>query len=201
LAKFKSSVTQCDTLVAEAHKIDAAGAFLFSPISRAQITKAAFLNLFVAWETFLESSLMELMIGQPTISGQQPTRYVAPPHVDGARKILIGVMRFFDFGNHEFFRKIVLSYFDQGYPYEPHFGGIYSDLDTFRVMRNAAAHISSTTQTALDTIAVQITGTPNQNISLYTLLTTVDPRSGTGETIFATSKNKLVLVAELIAQG
>jgi hypothetical protein len=33
------------------------------PIDRQQITVAALLNMFIAWESFLEASLVELMTG------------------------------------------------------------------------------------------------------------------------------------------
>ena len=43
--------------------------------------------------------------------------------------MVIGVMRFFDYGgNHLNVRKVVNMYFNGGQPYEPHLGSIYSEL-------------------------------------------------------------------------
>lgn len=92
-------------------------------------------------------------------------------------------------------------YFEHGYPYEPHLSAIYSDLDDLRTMRNASAHVSSTTQIALESLALRIVGQPQPGITLYQLLTMIDPRSAAGETIFLVYKNKLVVTAELISQG
>lgn len=92
-------------------------------------------------------------------------------------------------------------YFQAGYPFEPHLGGIFSDLSDLRTMRNASAHISSTTQTAVEGLAVRIFGQPRVGINVYQLLTSVDPRSQSGDTVFVTYKDKLVVTAELIAQG
>ena len=130
LAIFKADVAQCDSLIATAHSTDAAGNALFSIVDRRQITVAAFLNLYVAWETFLESSLAELMVGNATLSGSVPVKYVSPVSVDAARELVIGAQRYFDYGNHDYVRRVVRMYFQNGYPYEPHLSAINSDLNS-----------------------------------------------------------------------
>lgn len=200
LADFQIATAQCDNLIANAHKIDAAGVAIFPPLDQKQITIAAFLNLFIAWESFLEASIGELMIGGATISGTLPVKHVAPPNVGHARDMLIGVQRFFDYGNHEFVRKIVKMYFQNGYPYEPHLSGVNSDLADLRTMRNASAHISSTTQAALEALAQRLFAGPRPNIDLYSVLMANDP-SSQGNTIYASYKTKLLIVAGLICQG
>jgi hypothetical protein len=76
-----------------------------------------------------------------------------------------------------------------------------SDLADLRAMRNASAHITSTTQKSLEALAQRILGVPSLNIELYTLLTAPNPQSTSGETVFLSYKNKLVVAAELMAQG
>jgi hypothetical protein len=203
LDDFKTSVAQCESLASNAHKMDAAGAAILSAIDRQQITVAAFLNMFIAWETFLELSLADLMTGNPTINGNMPVKYVSPPNTVAASALVIGVMRFFDYANHVNVKKLINMYFQNGYPYEPHLSAIEADLNDIRAMRNASAHISSTTQTAIDSLALRIFGAPSIGISLYQLLTSVDPRgdAAAGETVFVTCKNKLIVTAELIARG
>lgn len=201
LAAFKADVAQCDSLIANAHRTDGAGNSILPVLDRKQITVAAFLNLYVAWETFLESSLTELMAGGATLSGAPPIRYVSPVSVEAARVLIIGVQRYFDYGNPEYVRRLVSMYFQNGYPYEPHLSAASSDLADLRTMRNASAHITSTTQTALESLALRIFAGPNIKIDLYSLLTRIDPRSTTGETVFLACKNKLVVIAELIVQG
>jgi hypothetical protein len=201
LLEFKESVAQCDSLIANAHKTDAAGTPVLPTLDQQQITVAAFLNMFIAWETFLELSLVQLMIGAHTISGTAPNRYVRPVDLNAARDLIVFVGRYFDYANHQNIIKVVRMYFEHGYPYEPHLSAIHSDLQDLRTMRNASAHVSSTTQTALESLTVRILGQPQPGIGLYQLLTMLDPRSGTGETIFSSYKNKLVVTAELISQG
>jgi hypothetical protein len=201
LAAFQASVSQCDSLVANAHKTDATGVALFPALDQRQITVAAFLNLFMSWETFLEEVLSKLLAGSPTILGRTPVRYVVPPTEEVARLIIIGVNRFFDYGNHDNVRRIVGIYFENGYPFEPHLSAVNADLCDLRTMRNASAHISSTTQAALESLAQRITSTPQPRIDLYSLLTSNDPRSNVGNTVFAEFRDKLLIVAELIANG
>ena len=201
LNEFNASVAQCDNLIVNSHQTNIHGASLLPLLDRKQITVAAFLNAFIAWESFLESSLIALMTGSPTLSGSNPVRFVSPPSPEAARALIIGINRYFDHGNHENVRKIVNLFFQHGYPYEPHLSSIYSDLGDLRTMRNSSAHITSTTQKALESLALGILSLPAPNIDLYTLLTTVDPRSAGGDTVFLTYKNKLVAAAELIARG
>lgn len=200
LANFKGSVAQCESLIANAHKVDPAGAPLFPAIDQQQITVAAFLNMFIAWETFLESSLAELMIGSPTVSGAAPVKYVAPLDLVAARRLVIGMMKYFDYGNHFNVKKLVGMYFKDGYPFEPHISAIYADLDDLRTLRNVSAHISSTTQTAMEALALRLFSSPKPGITLYQLLTATDPKSP-GNTIFVSYKGKLLATAELISQG
>jgi hypothetical protein len=201
LNEFRTSVTQCDSLIANAHQTTPTGVAVLPVLDRQQITIAAFLNLYIAWETFLESSLAAFMIGEATLSGALPVKFVSPPDSAAAGALVIGVNRYFDYGNHEYFKKIVKIYFQSGYPYEPHLSSIVSDLSDLRIMRNASAHITSTTQTALEGLALRLLGRPG-TIDLYSLLTAIDPGStAPGETVFLRYKNKLLVAAELIVTG
>jgi hypothetical protein len=201
LATFRAKAAQCDSLIANAHKTDPAGLPLFAQMDREQITVAAFLNLFVAWEEFLESVIANLMAGSPTLSGALPPKFASPPSADAARMMVIGVNRYFDYANHEFVRRIASMYFQNGYPLQPHLGSISIDLADLRTMRNASAHLSSTTQAALEALAQRIFGTPQPGINLYALLTRADPRAGGGNTVFAEARDKLLAAAQLIATG
>jgi len=201
LASLHAKSAQCDSLIASAHRLDSAGVPLFPGPDRELITVAAFLNLFVAWEEFLESAMSHFMAGAATLSGAAPVRYAVPPTADAAKKMVIGVGRYFDYANHEFVRRMVAMYFDRGYPFEPHLGSIHTDLADIRTMRNASAHLSSTTQTALEALAQRIFGAPRPGVTLYAMLTAPDPRSANGSTVLAEARDKLLAAAQLIAQG
>lgn len=201
LNEFKLRAAQCDKLIANTHLTNNSGAYLFTLEDRRQITVAAFLNLFIAWESFLEDSITKLMSGSQTISGKFPSRYVNPTNQEAAKTLVIGCYRYFDYANFDNIKRIIIIYFENGYPFEPHLSSITSDLADIRTMRNSSAHITSTTQKALEALAQRIFSTPKPNIDLYELLTISLPNSPNGSTLYSNSREKLLVTAELIANG
>ena len=177
LARFTADAAQCDSLMGTAHHRDATGVYLFSPADRSLVTQSAFLNLFIAWEGFLEEAFAQFMIGSPSTSGVQPVKYVSPLTTGNAKLMIIGNSKYFDYANIDFVRKLASLYFKDGYPFEPHLSASRTDINDMRIMRNASAHISSTTQIALEALAQRILSIPKQGINLYSLLTTVDPNT------------------------
>lgn len=200
LAAFTTTAAQCDNLIANAHQTDAAGINILPEIDRKQITSAAFLNLFIGWESFLEDVMATLLCGGVTLSGNPVVKFASPPNLSAAKAMLIGANRYFDYGNHDNINRIVKVYFDQGEPFQPHFSAIYSQLNDIRIMRNSSAHITSTTQTALEALALRLLGTPSNGIELYALLTANDPATP-GATIYQTYRDTLLTTATLIATG
>lgn len=170
-------------------------------IDREQITVAAFLNMYIAWETFLESTTSAFLSGSPTINGTLPAKFAAPPTSAAAREMIVGINRFFDYGNHQIFGKMVSIYFDQGAPFQPHLNAIRSTLDDMKAMRNASAHVSTTTQLALEAVALRLLGRPSPGVTLYQLLTAPYPRGAGNSTVFQNCRDLLITTAELIANG
>jgi hypothetical protein len=103
-----------------------------------------------------------------------------------------GSLQFFDYANHEKVRTVVKIYFQNGFPVDPPLSGIFSELSDLKTIRNACAHLSSTTTTPLESLAIRIFGAPKPGISVYQLLTTRDPRSSAGDTVFIMYKNKRI---------
>lgn len=200
LSAFQANVTQCDTLIANAHRVDANAAHLFPPRDREQITVAAFLNLFIAWEEYVEAAMNDFMMGDATTNGTQPVKYVSPTSRDHSQKLVIHTHKYFDFANHENVRRLAKLYFNQGYPFETPLSSIIADLSDLKTMRNACAHLSSSTKTALEALANRIIGQPQPGITVYQFLTMADPRVANG-TIYTNYRDKLLAAAGLIAQG
>lgn len=198
---FGAKSAQCDSLIASAHCLNPVGTAIFAPAERELITVAGFLNLFIAWEEFLETAMSQFMAGALTLSGKPPVRYATPPDIESAKRMLIGTNRYFDYANQDFVRKMAALYFQSGYPFEPHLSSIVTDLADMKTMRNASAHLSSTTQLALESLAQRIFGTPRPGITLYAMLTTVDPRAAAGATVFAGGRDKLLATVQLISHG
>lgn len=201
IASLVAKANLCDSVIASAHGTDPAGAPYFPAPERELITVAGFLNLFVAWEEFLEVAMSLFLVGAPTLSGSAPVRYASPPDVETAKRMLIGTNRYLDYANPEIVRRMAGLYFRNGYPFEPHLSAVAPDLADLRTMRNASAHLSSTTKVALESLAQRIFGVPRPGINLYSMLTAVDPRSTAGATVYADARDKLLAAAQLISQG
>ena len=201
LTKMQGDVAQCDSLIISCHRQDPGGSYLFGELDREQITSACFLNMFRAWEHFLETAISAFMSGDTTIHGGHPTKYVFPATRERAVSMLVGTQKYFDFANHQNVRKIVSLFFDQGYPFEPHLGSVTSELDDWRTIRNACAHISSSTQRALEALALRLFGQPKSGITVYQLLLSPLPHHGSAATAVAHYKDRILLLAELIANG
>ncbi|UEP31768.1 hypothetical protein [Burkholderia sp. B21-007] len=202
LAEFIASSGQCDSLIGNAHKVDHTGVHFLSQLDREQVTVAAFLNLFISWEQFLEAAIIDFMMGDPTLNGQQPVKYVNPTSRDQSGQMVVHINKYFDFANHEYVKKLAKLYFDGGYPFDGPLNSILVDLVDLKTIRNACAHLSSTTRTALQSLATRIFGQPHPGISVYGLLTAIDPRvPGGATTVYAAYRDKLLTAAHLISQG
>lgn len=201
LLDFQNNVSQCDSLIANAHTVSAGGAHHFPARDREQITVAAFLNLFIAWEEFIEAAIGDFMMGEPTIGGNAPVRYINPPTRDHSGKMVIHMNRYFDFANHENVKRLARLYFGSGYPFDTVINSLTQELSDLKIMRNACAHMSSTTKAALEGLGLRIFGSPQAGITVYQMLTSDDPRTNPIVTVYASYRDKLLVAAGLIAQG
>jgi hypothetical protein len=178
------------------------GANIFSQRDREQITVAAFLNMFIAWEEFVEAAFADFMTGEATVGGMQPVKFVSPPSREHSVAMVIHTHRFFDFANHDSVRKLAGLYFQGGYPFDPTLSSITGELQDLKTIRNSCAHLSSSTRRALESLAGRIMAQPQPGIGVYQLLIAVDPRvPGNNTTVYAAYRDKLIAAATSIAQG
>lgn len=202
LSNFLRDVAQCDSLLSSAHAVHASGNLIFSQRDREQITVAAFLNLFIAWEEFLEAAFNDFMLGDRTLGGTLPVRFVFPVSRVHSSGLMLHLNRFFDYSSHDYVRKIAKLYFENGYPFESAISALNSDLSDIKTIRNACAHLSSTTRSALEGLAGRILGQPQPGISVYDLLISIDPgSSGQNATVYESFRDKLIAAATMIANG
>lgn len=201
LSIFQLEVAQCNSLIANANVADATGSPLLPKADRDQISEAAFLNFFRAWERLLEGTITNFMMGSNTLNGTTPNRIASPPNLEAASKMLKGTTRYFDFGNLEHVRLVVGLFFDDGYPYEPHLASINSIVLDIKTIRNSCAHGSTNTQRALESLALRLLGSPNPGISVSDLLVATMPRTSTSATVFSHYQNILMSAAAAITLG
>jgi hypothetical protein len=202
LNEFNSNVAQCDSLIVTAHRSDSAGNGFFPQRDREQITVGAFLNLFIAWEAFIETALCDFMMGSVTVGGTRPKRHVRPPNRAHSSRMVIHTQRYFDYANHNNVQRMASLFFADGYPFVEPLRSIDAELADLKSIRNACAHLSSTTTASLEALAGRIMGQPQPGISVYRLLTSVNERNrGTGTTVYSMYRDILRAAATLIARG
>ena len=108
--------------------------------------------------------------------------------------------RIFDYANRQNMIKMVNLFFENGYPCKPHLSAFLSDLNNLRTMQNASPHISLTTRTVLDSLALRIFGGVFWH-NFVRLFITVDSSSGINRIILVNYENKLLVKAGLVSQG
>lgn len=134
----------------------------FKPLSQRQkvvIVELGFLQLFLAWEDFLEHSFVRYMCGARTISGYAPVRYVQPPTMRDAQSMILQLGRpYADWTNVEDVIALAKLYFKNGEPYESALRPLRADLGHMTVIRNSVAHRSEKSRLKLEDVTRGLIG-------------------------------------------
>jgi hypothetical protein len=184
LTEFREAVTISNRLIAAAHVKDTTGAFAWNEADRFVVVEAAFLKVFIAWETIQEKSFLEFLMGAPSASGSVMPCFVQPKDRAHAVRLLIGMGRFVDWSTPDPVRRLANNFLANGEPFESVLASIYSDLIDLKTIRNAAAHVSTTTIQPLDALASRKLQRNISGISPAAFLLSPDPTSSLGSTIF-----------------
>lgn len=201
LINFRNAVVEVNSFIAIAFRQDATGAYVLAQNERDFITDSAFLKVFIAWETFLESIFIKYMLGEASINGTIVGRHVNPIDDAHAHRLLIGTQKYVDWSNPEIVRKLCNLYFSPGNHINTHISSIQSELFDLKTIRNAAAHLTSTTNAQLDSLGSRLIGSPQSNLKVSQLIFSQEPTAAAGITILMTYLNKLDIIAENIANG
>lgn len=115
--------------------------------------------------------------------------------------MIVGNARFFDFSNPDIIGRFVDLYFENGYPFQPTLKQINLTLLDLKSLRNAAAHMSATTQKAFQAAGLRLLGRPVVGMDLYDILTANSLASSTGGTVYSDHRDKLIVAADAITKG
>lgn len=199
LQDFRDSVQNCLTYIQVGFGTDSSGAYLYSEDVRLFISESSFLKIFISWESFLEDSFIKYLQGTPSINGVHPIKYASPTSIDHAQKIVIGTQKYVDWSNPEIVRKLASIFFDTGYVFNTHISSINAELMDLRTIRNAAAHLSSTTSQKLDSLSTRLLRRHCVNIKVGELIFEINP--DTNNTLLDDFLSLLDIAAENIANG
>lgn len=184
-------------LVPKIHALDPNGAYLYSPAERATVTNACLVRMFVAFEEFLEAGFGHFLMGGASTTGWTATTYASPSTLVHAHDMVQGMQRFTDWSTPSTVSRLAGLFFDGGEPFASALASATQDLQDLKTARNGAAHVSRTTQAAIDALHTRWTGTGAAGISTYDLL--LAPHVTSSTTFLDHSRSTLVTVATAIA--
>ncbi|MBV8391089.1 MAG: hypothetical protein JO080_14890 [Mucilaginibacter sp.] len=202
LADFRASVVELNSHITYAHQRYRNNSFKIASNLREFISESAFLRIYIAWETFLETCFVDYLLNEVSVLNNRPAKWVNPIDKEHAQQIIIGNQRHMDWSNPETVRKISSIFFHQGYIFNTSLGSINNDLMDLKTIRNSAAHVSSTTTNKLDGLSTRVLGVPCNNYTAYRLLFSLDPRSTVpNQTVLDRYLQIIDIAAEQIANG
>lgn len=200
LTTFRNDVEKVNGFIDLAYEQDNASNNLRTDEEMEFLVTSAFLKLFIAWESFIETSFIAYLTGEVSLDGDQLVKYASPVDKKHAHKLLIGTKQYVDWANQDIVKTISALYFEDAEPYSTSIKSITSELSELRTIRNASAHISSTTQTKLDAVASRVLKTTVSNIRVSDFITRISPEDNT-KTILQMYQLKLDITAENIAHN
>ncbi|ABZ77815.1 hypothetical protein Shal_3268 [Shewanella halifaxensis HAW-EB4] len=199
-SEFRAGITQVNNYIAIAYKTAEDGSEICTPDEKEFIISSAFLKMFIYWEGFIEKAFIIYLTGGSSTTGDMLTKYANPSDEEHAHKMIIGTQKYVDWANHEIVMRLSRLYFENGSPIVSILTSITTELSDLKNIRNASAHISSTTQTKLDAIASRMLGTTVTNTTVDQFIMQPHPED-VSITILQHYQNILDIAAENIASN
>lgn len=198
LQEFRAGIMQTNNLISMAYEQDAGGNDIFDTPKKDFVISSAFLKMFIFWESFVEDAFSKYLTGEVSTDGTTVTCFVSPNGREHALKILIGTQKYVDWANHEIVRQLANLYLENGDPLASNFASISSELSDLKTVRNAAAHMSSTTQHQLDALSTRVLGRTISNTTVAAFMMRLHPLDSS-KTVLQYYQNLLDIAAENIA--
>lgn len=203
LNEYRTSVSEASSFIATILQRHASGGYKYPAALRGFVVESAFVKIFVAWETFIEGIFMKYMMGENPDTVPLSHRYASPISRSHANDFLLGIGKkdFIEWSTPDTVKKLSGIYFGNENIINDTIGGIYQDLISLKIIRNAIAHVSSTTSSKLDRLASTIIGLPQVGIQPHALLLWIDPTPALPNTLLSKYITLLDTAAELITRG
>jgi hypothetical protein len=198
LDEFRAGVIKINNLISMAYEQDPNGNDIFDSEKKEFVISSAFLRMFICLESFIESSFSKYLTGEESIDGTVVHCCVSPVDREHALKILIGNQKYVDWTNHEVVMKLARLYLKDGEPLFSNMSSISRELSDLKTVRNAAAHLSSSTQRPLDALSTRILGHSVSNTDVASFVMSLHPLDSS-KTVLQYYQNILDIAAENIA--
>lgn len=198
LQRYRNSVQETESFITDAHIQNAAGQYIHSIDYRNFVISAAVVRFSIAWESFLENIYCSFLMGEVDTLGRVVPCCVTAVNYSHAQKLLIGTNRYFDWTNPDLIIQLSTLYLDPDNPIKTAIKSVKSDLLDIKTIRNAAAHISVTTQGKLDALASRVFGSQQTNVVVAKVINFVRTD---GKTLWTYYRELLDVAAENVAKG
>lgn len=198
LQQYRDSVLEIEFFISEAHIKDASGNFIHPEKFRDFVISSAVVRFSIAWETFLENIYCAFILGEKDTQGGVVPCCVSVSNLDQAHKLLIGTNKYFDWINPDLVVQLSALFLNPDNPIKTAINSTKSDVLDLKTIRNAAAHMSSTTQQKLDSVASRLYGHQAINSKVSEVVSFV--RSD-GKTQWEYLRDLLDVATENIAKG
>lgn len=198
LQHYRDSVQEAESFIREAYITDLKGNYLHPASYREFVVSSAVVLFSIAWESFLESIYCSFLLKEKDLRGGVVPCCVNASNEEHAHRLLIGTNKYFDWTNPDMIVRLSMLYLNSDNPIKSAILAIWSDLFDLKTIRNAAAHISTTTQKSLDSISSRLYGKQkvNSKVADVILFERTD-----GKTLWEYYKEILDVAAENVAKG
>lgn len=205
LNAFRTTLALSNQVVVAAHGATVSTATALATYERRLVTEAAFVKVFVAFETFIQDTFLLYMTGQSSLKGNTLLCYARPRDLGHANLLTIGTItrKFIDWNTPANVDTLANLFFDPGNPYERHFGkaGItVASMQQAKTVRNACVHMDGSTSKQLLDLAQGQLPTALSSITPYEFLTATDPKVK-GNTIMKSYFDAFAAAAQDIAEA
>lgn len=116
------------------------------------VVKQAFLNVFTEWEHFLEDSTIAYALGEKSIRGFAPTKYINPLDEDHADRLIKGTSTYPDWSKMKVVLSLESALFEDGEPYRSALNGFASKYKDMQKVRNVIVHNSIKSRDEFDSL-------------------------------------------------
>ena len=116
------------------------------------VVRQAFVSVFTEWEHFLEDATIAYSLGEPSIKGGLPKRYILPTDKDHADRLIKGTASYPDWSKMDVVKRLEKALFENGEPFIRALNGFASKYTDMKKVRNVIVHNSINSREEFNTL-------------------------------------------------
>ena len=116
------------------------------------VVKQAFLSVCTEWEHFLEDATVAYALGELSVKGFAPTKYISPLNGDHADRLIKGTANYPDWSNMELVKRVEINLFKDGEPFNSALNGFSATYSEIKKVRNVIVHNSIKSRDEFDSL-------------------------------------------------